>query len=86
MSAGLGKQIMKGKGTVRLNVRDVLYVQQFNGVIKYSNIDARIYQRNESRVANINFTYRFSKGKLNGTPKRRASGTSEEQNRVGAGG
>ncbi len=85
VSAGLGKQILKGKGTVRLNVRDVFFIQQFRGVIKYGNIDAKIFQRNESRVANVNFTYRFAKGKMNGTPKRRASSTSDEQNRVGAG-
>jgi hypothetical protein len=68
-----------------LNVRDVLYIQQFRGIINYGNVDARIYQRNESRVANVNFTYRFAKGKMNGTPKRRASSASDEQNRVGAG-
>jgi hypothetical protein len=76
---------MKGKASLRLNVRDVLYVQKFRGSIKYSNIDATISQRNESRVVNISFTYRFSKGKMNGAPKRRASSTSEEQNRVGGG-
>ena len=86
MSVGLGKQVMKGKGTLRFNIRDVFYLQQFRGIIKYSNIDATITQRNESRVANISFSYRFSKGKMNGAqPKRRASSASEEQNRVGAG-
>jgi len=86
MSVGLGKQVMKAKGTLRFNIRDVFYLQQFRGIIKYSNIDATITQRNESRVANISFSYRFSKGKMNGAqPKRRASSASEEQNRVGAG-
>jgi outer membrane receptor protein involved in Fe transport len=85
MSVGFGKQVMKGKGSVRLNIRDVLYLQQFRGIIKYSNIDAVVSQRNESRVANVSFTYRFNKGKMANTPKRRASSASEEQNRVGAG-
>ena len=85
MSIGMGKQIMKGKGTVRLSVRDFLYLQKFSGIIKYSNIDASLKQRNESRVANINFSYRFAKGKMNGTPKRRASSASDEQNRIGTG-
>ncbi len=85
MSVGFGKQVMKGKGSLRFNIRDVLYVQRFRGVINYSNIDATINQRNESRVVNLSFTYRFSKGKMNGTPKRRASSASEEQNRVGGG-
>jgi hypothetical protein len=76
---------MKGKGSVRLNIRDILYVQQFKGIIKYSNIDASVSGRNESRVANISFSYRFSKGKMSGAPKRRASSANDEQNRVGAG-
>ncbi len=85
MSVGFGKQVMKGKGSVRFNVRDILYVQQFKGIIKYSNIDASLHGRSESRVANISFSYRFSKGKMNGAPKRRASSANDEQNRVGAG-
>jgi outer membrane receptor protein involved in Fe transport len=84
MSVGFGKQVMKGKGSVRLNIRDILYVQQFKGIIKYSNIDASVSGRNESRVANISFSYRFSKGKMGGAPKRRASSANDEQNRVGA--
>ena len=85
MSVGFGKQIMKGNGNVRLNVRDVLYTQKFRGVSKYSNIDAAFQGRGDSRVANLSFSYRFSKGKMNGAPKRRASSASDEQNRVGVG-
>ena len=85
MSVGFGKQVMKGKGSVRVNIRDILYVQQFKGIIKYSNIDASVSGRNESRVANISFSYRFAKGKMGGAPKRRASSANDEQNRVGAG-
>jgi iron complex outermembrane recepter protein len=85
VSVGFGKQVMKGKGNVRMNVRDVFFLQKFNGVINYSNIDTHVRQQNESRVANISFTYRFSKGKMNGAPKRRASSSSDEQNRIGVG-
>ena len=83
MSLGMSKQIMKNKGTFRLNVRDVFYTQQFRGVSKYANVDAAFQERGDSRVVSLNFTYRFSKGKINGTPKRRAGSASEEQNRVG---
>lgn len=83
VSLGIGKQIMKNKGTVRLNVRDVFYTQRFRGFSKYANVDAAFQERGDSRVVNINFTYRFSKGKINGQPKRRAGSASEEQNRVG---
>ncbi|HMF72844.1 MAG TPA: outer membrane beta-barrel family protein, partial [Flavitalea sp.] len=84
VSLGIGKQIMKTKGTIRLNVRDVFYSQRFRGVSRYGDVDAAFQDRGDSRVVNINFSYRFSKGKINGTPKRRAGSASEEQNRVGS--
>ena len=86
LSVGFGKQMMKGKGNLRLNVRDVFFLQKFNGSIQYSNIDTHIRQQNENRVANISFTYRFSKGKMNGTPKRRSNSSNDEQSRIGVGG
>jgi iron complex outermembrane recepter protein len=85
MNIGVSKQVMKGKGTFRLVVRDVLYSQKAKGNIKYSNIDASFQQRRDSRQVALGFTYRFSKGKVGGA-KRRTSGASEEQNRVKVGG
>ena len=83
VSAGLSKEIFKKKATIRVNVRDIFYTQGFRGISKYSNIDARFTENRDSRVVNFGFTYRFSKGKINGAPKRRASSSSDEQNRVG---
>ncbi len=85
MNLGIGKQIMKNKGSLRFSVRDVLYTQRIKGESRFSNIDAQFQQVRDSRVATISFTYRFSKGKVNGQ-KRRTGGASEEQNRVGGGG
>ncbi|MBE7173714.1 MAG: TonB-dependent receptor [Williamsia sp.] len=83
VSLGVSKQIMKTKGTLRLNVRDVFNTQRFRGVSRYGNVDAAFQERGDNRVANLTFTYRFAKGKITGTPKRRAGSASEEQNRVG---
>lgn len=82
-SFGISKQIWKDAGTVRLNVRDIFYSQRFRAVSKYGNVDAAFQERQDSRVLTLGFTYRFNKGKINNTPKRRASGASDEQNRVG---
>jgi len=84
LSAGIGKQILKKNGTVRLNVRDILYTQRFSGYSRYSNIDTEIHQVRDSRVLFITFNYRFSKGKMNGQQRRRSS-DSEEVNRVNVG-
>lgn len=85
MNVGFSKQILKDKGTLRLNIRDVFYTQQFRGVIKYSNVDANFVNSRDSRVVNIGFTYRFNKGKMSAGQKRRTGGASDEQNRVGGG-
>ncbi len=81
VNAGVSKQIMKGKGSIRLSVRDMFYTQKIEGASRYSNIDASFQQVRDSRVYSANFTYRFSKGKANGV-KRRASSANDEQNRV----
>ena len=87
MNMGVSKQILKGKGSLRFNVRDILYSQKISGDIKYSNIDAAFQQQRDSRQVALGFTYRFSKGKVNGnSQKRKTGGASEEQNRVNAGG
>ncbi len=84
MNLGLSKQMMKNKGSLKISVRDVLFTQKIKGESKYSNIDAKFQQFGESRVANISFTYRFSKGKVNNTQRKRG-GANEEASRVKAG-
>ncbi len=86
LSLGFTQQVLKGKGTLRLNVRDVFYTQGFKASSKYGTVDVKIRERGDSRVVNLGFTYRFNKGKMNGGPKRRGSSANDEQNRVGVGG
>ena len=64
-----------------MSVRDLFLTQNFTGYSKYQNIDIVINQRRDSRVINLGFTYRFSKGKPMQQQKRNG-GASSEQNRV----
>ncbi|HSU29466.1 MAG TPA: TonB-dependent receptor [Chitinophagaceae bacterium] len=84
MNIGLSKQIMKGKGSVRFSLRDVFMTNKARGESRFSNIDAEFQQKRDSRVATLNFTWRFSKGKT-AAAKRRASGASDESSRVKTG-
>ncbi len=84
MNIGFSKNIMKNKGSLRLSIRDVLYTQLFSGYSKYQNVDLTINQSRDSRVANLSFTYRFSKGKT--AAQRKRGGAGDEQNRVNSGG
>lgn len=84
VNLGISKQIMKGKGSFRVSVRDVFFTQRIKGESRYSTIDATFQQVRDSRVVSANFTWRFSKGKA-GAVKRRSGGASDEQSRVKGG-
>ncbi|MDB5210935.1 MAG: hypothetical protein JWQ30_1762, partial [Sediminibacterium sp.] len=85
LSIALQKQIMKGKGTLRLNVRDPFAWQKFVSVVKYSDIDLHSSSQFDVRQVTATFTYRFGKNTPGSQPRRRTSGSQDEQNRVGSG-
>jgi iron complex outermembrane recepter protein len=81
------KQILKGKGTLRLNLRDPFWIQRYKGKTKYDIVDTRVQNRWDNRQVTATFTYRFGKnGQQNPPPRRRNSASQDEQNRVGQGG
>ena len=86
INMGISQQVFKGKGTFRLTGRDVFRTQKIKGEIKYGTVDASFQQRRDSRQVALGFTYRFAKGKVGNTPKRKTGGANEESNRVKAGG
>ncbi len=85
LSAGIQKQVMKNKATVKFNVRDILNTQHPSGNINFQNTEAHFSQMGDNRVANISFTYRFGKP-IKGLQKRKTGGAGDEQNRVKSGG
>ncbi len=85
LSAGISKQVLQGKGSLKLSVRDILYTQYVKGNINLQNTEAYFESRRDSRVANISFTYRFGKPMKEQQPRRRTGGADAEQNRVRVG-
>ncbi len=85
-SAGISKQVMKGKGSVRLNIRDIFYTNKVKGNINFQQTEATFSNIRDSRVAGISFTYRFGKPLKGPQNNRKKGGADEEQNRVKAGG
>lgn len=83
MNVALQKQIMEGKGTVRLNVRDPFAWQRFKGLNQYGNIDMTFRNIPDTRQVTATFTYRFGKSTPQSQPRRRTSSSQEEQSRVG---
>lgn len=85
LSAAASKQIMKGKGTIRLNVRDPFAWLRFEGQNTYGDIDMHFYNRPDTRQVIATFTYRFGKANPQSQPRRRNASSQEEQSRVGQG-
>lgn len=85
VSFGASKQILKNKGSIRLNLTDPFWLQYFVGVTKFENIDMRIKSKWDNRRCTITFTYRFSKGEAQPQQRRRTSASQDEQNRIGGG-
>ncbi|ULQ53892.1 TonB dependent receptor [Flavihumibacter fluvii] len=85
-SAGVAKQIMKGKATVKLNARDMFYTQIPKGTINFQSTEAWFRNSRDSRVVNISFVYRFGKPMKDAQPRRKTGGANEEENRVKMGG
>ncbi|MES2893064.1 MAG: TonB-dependent receptor [Bacteroidota bacterium] len=84
LNAGIQKQILKNKGTLKLNVRDILYTMRTNGNINFQRTEASFYQERDSRVATISFGYRFG-NPIKGVQKRKTGGAGTEQERVKGG-
>src|SRR5204863_2458008 len=86
VNAGFSKQVLKNKGSIRLNFRDIFAGNKFKGYSRYGDVDARFIDINDSRAVSFSLTYRFNKGKLKAGSNRKTDGASDEQNRVKGGG
>jgi len=81
LNAGIQKQVMKNKATLKLSVRDILRSSNGKGNINFQNTEASFANWNDSRVATISFNYRFGKP-IKGLQKRKTGGAGDEQNRI----
>jgi len=85
LSAGIAKQVLKTKGNIRFNVRDVLHTNKTTGDINFENTLAHFVSTRDSRVASLSFTYRFGKPIKGMQQRRKIGGADDEQNRVKVG-
>ena len=85
-AAGVSKQILKSKGTLKLNVRDMFYTQKVKGTINFQTTNASFMNLRDTRVVNLSFVYRFGKPIKGTQPRRKIGGANDEQNRVKMGG
>ncbi|MDE3235918.1 MAG: TonB-dependent receptor [Bacteroidota bacterium] len=84
-SIGGGKQILKNKGSIRVNVRDPFYLMHFHGTTTMNTFFTEINSKWDNRRVIITFTYKFGKP-LQAAPQRRKGASLDEQSRVNTGG
>lgn len=77
LNAGISKQVLQKKGTLKLGIRDIFWTQKMNGYARYSDVDVDISGNRDSRQVNLSFTYRF--GKANIKPERRRSSSADDE-------
>jgi iron complex outermembrane receptor protein len=82
VAAGVSKQLMKNKATLKLSVRDIFYTQWMKGFTVFEHATEYFKLTRDTRVANIAFTWRF--GKTYKDNRRPNVGVTEESKRMGS--
>ncbi|MEO5563514.1 MAG: outer membrane beta-barrel family protein, partial [Chitinophagaceae bacterium] len=83
LDAGISKQIMKNKGTLRVTIRDITYFQNYSGYSTFQNAYEPFTVKWDSRVVRLSFNWRF--GKAMKPISRSEGGATDEINRAGNG-
>jgi hypothetical protein len=81
LSIGIGKQVLKNKGTVRLAMRDLFYTQWMKGFTWFQGATESFRLERDTRVVTIALTYRF--GKVYKVNRRTEGASAEEAQRAG---
>lgn len=82
LAAGIQKNILKNKGTVRLNATDIFWTNLPKATITYDNYIEHWHAYRETRVINFTFTYRFGNNKV-AAARKRTTASEEERRRAG---
>jgi hypothetical protein len=82
LNLGISKQILKNKGSLKLNVRDLTYFQNYSGFSIFENATEPFRLKFDSRVVRLSFNWRF--GKAMKAVNRSQGGAQEEIERAGA--
>ena len=81
IDAGMQKQLMKGKATIRASVSDILNTMRFSGINEFAGQTSQVTSKWESQQFKINLTYRFGNNQVKGA-KQRSTTADEETKRA----
>ena len=81
VDAGLSKSLFKKKASLKLALSDVFNTQDTELTSAYPGLKYDLYQKNESQIGRISFSYRFGNNEIK-PARRRSTGTESEQGRM----
>lgn len=81
ISAGIQKSFWDNKASLKLNVQDILQSMNFNGKIKFANLDAITKAQTFHRAANLTFTWNFGNQKVK-VKKHQNTSIQDEEKRI----
>jgi hypothetical protein len=82
LTIGAQKSILKKRGTITLNVTDLFWSSYPSGITDFGNVNEHWTATRDTRVVNLNFSYKFGNGK--GARMRKNTGADDEKNRIGS--
>jgi iron complex outermembrane receptor protein len=59
LSAGISKQLLNNKASIKFNVKDLFYTQKINEIQNFQDVQSTLHIARDTRVFNIAFVYRF---------------------------
>ena len=84
LTAGLQTNVLKKKGTIKLNYSDIFSTYVVRGSTSFRDYYESFHTRKELSVCTFSFTYRFGKSSVPSANKR-ISGAEDEKNRANTG-
>jgi iron complex outermembrane recepter protein len=81
--AGVSKSFAEKRATLKFSVSDVFNTRQQNLTVRQNNLNFNVFQKNETRVARLTFTYNFGNSKIQA--RRHNTGSDAEKSRVKSG-
>jgi hypothetical protein len=78
---GISKAMLKKKASLKLAISDVFDTNRTRLSSAYPGLSYSLYQKNETQLFRVNFSYRFGKNEIK-PARRRSTGTEAEQGRM----
>ena len=81
MDMGLSKLLFNKKASLKLALSDIFNTLESNITSGYPGLKYDLYQKNDTQIGRISFSYRFGKNEIK-PARRRTTGTESEQGRM----